>query len=146
MGIDMGTKRIGIAMSDANGMVAFPREVLDVTEQTFEIISSLLRDEGVQRVVIGASTARSGLKNPIASHAEKYADSIRHAFPDVEIIFEWEGYTSAHARTIHAFHEGKARGVIARKLKKELLQRVDATAAALILQSYLDKHSRAARS
>lgn len=139
MGIDVGTKRIGIALSDMGGSVAFPYSVVEVQEGSTAKILQLIVDEGIERVVIGDSVSRSNIKNPVAEHAQSLGDVIRKAGHDV--IFAWEGYTSAHARRLHSFEEGAPRGTVSRQRRRAGTRHVDATAAALILQSVLDNES-----
>ena len=132
----MGTKRIGLAFSDSGGAVAFPHSVVPVSENSTQHILRLLSEERVDCVVIGDSLHRDNAKNPVAAHAQELADVLTAA--GYSVVFAWEGYTSAHARRLHGFHEGAPRGVVARTRAKTQPAHVDATAAALILQSVLD--------
>jgi putative Holliday junction resolvase len=53
MGIDYGTKRIGIAFSDERGLMAFPHDVLDNDGNIVDIINSLAQKEEIEKIVIG---------------------------------------------------------------------------------------------
>lgn len=133
----MGTKRIGIALSDDAGTIAFPHSVLEVSAQVTAQIETLLAKEGVTAVIIGDSMNRHNTQNAVARHAEKLGNDLQAA--GFSVSFEWEGYSSAHARRLHTYSEGTPRGTVSRtRSKTRSPQHVDASAAALILQSYLD--------
>ncbi|MFM2414359.1 MAG: hypothetical protein RI911_52 [Candidatus Parcubacteria bacterium] len=137
MGIDVGTKRIGIALSDERHSMAFPLKTITVGADTHTELQTLAKDTAVTKVIIGYSLDRDNLPNPIAAFAHEIATTLRACA--IEVVFEWEGYSSAHARRLHTFRDGQPRGVIARKTKQKHERNVDASAAALILQSYLDR-------
>jgi putative holliday junction resolvase len=139
MGIDMGTKRVGIARSDATGSIAFAQKVVPADAHLVHTLLAMIVVERVEVVVIGLSTGNGGVANPIAARAEALGAALADAH--VKVVYEWEGYSSAHARTLSRFSEGGHRGAIARKLKQPKREHIDAGAAAQILQSYLDRRS-----
>ena len=121
MGIDFGSKRIGVALSDENAAFAFPHSVLKNDRTFFEKICAIMREEGVQKVVIGESKDYRGNENAImqAVHALRLRlEKEAH----VEVVFEPEFLTSAEAERLQGKHE-----------------KLDASAAALILKSYLER-------
>jgi putative holliday junction resolvase len=135
MGIDVGSKRIGIAFSDDSGAVAFPHGTVLVTPAVLDTLKSSATEAGVTHIVIGHSMNRDNEPNAILSFAQEIGEYLKEHFT---VLFEWEGYTSAHARRLHTFRDGQPRGVLSRKEKKKKQQHVDDAAAALILQAYLD--------
>lgn len=121
MGIDYGSKKVGVALSDELGQFAFPESVLPNDKNLFGALVELLKERDVQMIVVGLSLDRSGEKNPIAIACEKFVMELG-AMVGVPIAFEPEFYTSREAAHIQG--------------KTPLL---DASAAALILKSYLEK-------
>lgn len=144
LGIDYGARFIGIAVSDDTGHLAFPKCTIENTNTgVVRAVAELCKSEMVNHVVIGESVDRAGKRNPIAHHAQMFGDAL-HVLTGIPVSFEWEGYSSAQARSVRVADErmlGAPRGNIARKVKKTQA-RVDAHAAQIILQSFLDKHSK----
>ena len=140
MGIDVGTVRIGIALSDDAGAFAFPHSVIPVNKDTIHTLQHIITTERVGKVVIGESRNRDNSHNAVHKAAVTLGASLeRYGLP---VVFAWEGYSSAHARTLHTYTEGAPRGDIARKrTNKGAKRHVDDAAAALILQSYIDNQS-----
>lgn len=133
----MGSKKVGIALSDDGGTVAFPSGIISSGPGLQEELYALVLKHGVSGVVFGDSKHRDGSDNPIAALARSCAAFLRDR--GITTHFEWEGYSSAHARTAMTYTEGSARGTVARKTKQEQVGRVDAVAASMILQSFLDR-------
>ena len=121
IGIDYGTKRVGVAVSDENGRLAFPAEVLPEKEALAHIIL-LAREREAKGIVIGESKNFKGEDNPVMERIRVFADRLREA-TGVEVMFEPEFMTS-----VAAGREGETAD-----------DKLDASAAALILQSFLDK-------
>lgn len=136
MGIDFGSKRIGIAVSDDGGNLAFPYGIQNNTPRVARDVSDLIQSLQVEAVVCGLSTDKNGEVNKIDAHAKEFVKHVQE-ITNVPVIYEWEGYSSGMARSVS--RAGSPRGVVARKVAKPKDTRVDAHAAMLILQSYLDK-------
>jgi len=128
LGIDYGSKKVGIALSDESGSMGFPHAILPNTPALLDTILSLIKEKGVESVVIGESRNLDGSDNPIAAHARAFGDELSKAVP---VHYESEVFTSAEARRMHAPAE-KSR-------KPANTDAVDASAAALILTSYLSR-------
>jgi putative holliday junction resolvase len=133
LGIDYGTKRVGIALSDEDGKMAFPHAVYASDEQLLFKVIRLIEDNGVKVVVIGESKDYSGEDNPVMDYITVFAKQLKEIMP-VKVVFESEILTSVAAR-----RQFESIEVRSRKEKKN--RSVDASAAALILQSYLDKQN-----
>lgn len=134
LGIDYGVKRIGLAISDEGGVMAFPYAIVDGGEGAVHAIAALVRKEGVEAAVLGESKDFSGAPNPIARYIALFKDALERE-SGLSIVYEPEFMTSAQAaRPI----DGEARAVAAPSPRAKDGP-VDAKAATLILQSYLDK-------
>lgn len=123
IGIDYGSKNIGIALSDEYKTVAFPLDVLHSDERAFEYIKELCGKENISAVVVGESLDYNGKPNPIMSDIERFRDFISDEL-SIPVHMEPEFMTSAQAQRVPNIGE-----------------KIDAAAAALILQSYLDRES-----
>ncbi len=122
MGIDSGTKRIGVALSDTTGTLAFPHETVLAGKESVARIATIAREHHAHTIVMGESRMRSGKPNPILEDSRAYARELEKE-TGLPVIFQWEYDTSQEARKI----QGKT-------------NHNDASAAALILQRYLDTH------
>ena len=126
LGIDYGTKRIGIALSDEEGRIAYPKEVIPNSPKgehrsALDAVAIICRRETVGAIVMGESRDYSGAPNAIWDDARKFGEELARTV-EIPLFFEPEFLTSAQAERIQG--------------KTPLL---DASAAAIILQSYLDR-------
>lgn len=133
LGIDYGTKRIGIAISDENGTLAFPKGLVPNDLNALKVIGDILKKENISEVVVGESLDLKGSPNPLFKEIKIFVQELQSKF-NLPIHMEREFLTSVEARR----KEGKGKNN-ARKVKKQKSVKVDASAAALILQRYLDK-------
>lgn len=126
LGIDYGDKRIGVALSDPEGQIAFPKTViLNIGfERVIRNIKSLVEIEKAVKIVIGLPLAMDGKETDQSQKVRNFVEALKKEI-NAPIIFENELLTT---------HLAKAAGV-----KKE---HTDEAAAALILQSYLDKEAK----
>ncbi len=132
LGIDYGSKKVGIALSDDEGNIAFPKCVIENSNTLLESVKQTILDEQVETVVLGASLNYKGEDNPIMKDIKKFKQLLEET-SDVPIHFESEVMTSAQTRLQpHASDEPRSR-------KKKPQNQTDDVAAAFILQSYLDK-------
>jgi putative Holliday junction resolvase len=120
MGIDYGSKRVGVALTDESGSVAFPKATFPNDKALVRNISSLINEMSVKEVIVGQSLDNAGKDNDIAPKARAFAEELKRTL-SVTIHYEPEYYTSQEARV----HTG--------------LRTVDAEAAAIILNSYITK-------
>jgi putative Holliday junction resolvase len=124
IGIDYGTKRVGIAVSDEEGKMAFPYDVFPADEKLIQKIKEVCTDRGIGAVVIGESKNFAGDDNAIMNNIKKFSEKLKKEI-GLPIIFEPEFLTSAQASRI----QGNVAGL-------------DASAATIILQSFLDRIKR----
>src|SRR4051812_42972693 len=97
LGIDYGSKRVGLALSDEAGTMGFPHKILTNTPDLLDTMAGLVENERVGGIVMGESRDLAGGENPIAKDARAFgvALGLRTGLP---IYFESEIYTSAEAR------------------------------------------------
>ena len=133
LGLDIGASRIGVAISDPLGLNASPLEVLSGlgTEELRSYVEEK-RLEGVGRVVIGLPLTLRGKVGKQARDAREYAKAIA-SIADIEVVL-WDERFS----TVEAERRLREAGRDPRR------KRVDAEAAAVILQSYLEYAGTAA--
>lgn len=132
MALDLGEKRIGIAISDPGRTIASPHLVLNRKSRAddFTRYNALIESQTVTLVVVGLPITLGGDEGQRAAWVRDYADDLGRNI-DIPIVFWDESLT-----TVAATEALRIQGRRGRKLK----ERVDAVAAALILQSYLDAH------
>lgn len=133
LGIDFGTKRIGIAISDENATFAFPKTVLKNDKNLVSNLSELIQNEKIESIVIGESLDEQGLANKVNQDIKNFIEVLEREF-NLPIEKEKEFFSSfeAHGRL------GKE-SLNDRKTKIEKGSDLDSKAAAIILQRYLDK-------
>lgn len=138
LGIDYGTKRIGVAISDENHTLAFPKEIVLNDKNVFLKLDDIIKKENVREIVVGESVDFSGKLNVLSGRIEVFILELKEKF-ELPIHKQKEFLTSVEARRSKNL-DGQARKSNAHsKLKQIKSGRVDASAAALILQRYLDK-------
>lgn len=121
LGIDHGERRIGIAVSDAGGNIAFPRKVILKSSDALKEIMDLAEAESVSKIIVGLPLSPAGGDTGQTQKVREFAEALRKEIM-LPVEFENELLTT---------HLAEKAGI-----KKE---HTDAAAAALILQSYLDK-------
>jgi putative Holliday junction resolvase len=130
MGLDVGERRIGVAVGDELGMISSPLTTVQRRDGDLVELRDLARAKGVDRLVVGLPTGLSGREGPQATVVRQFAEALR-AFvgPGIRVVFWDERLTTAVAeRTL------QESGAWRRRRKGD----VDAVAAAVILQGYLD--------
>lgn len=140
LGIDYGGKRIGFALSDASGTLASPLRVMErprsepetVRLVCQEIARLVADDDGLATVVVGWPRRLDGTPTEQTPLVEAFARAIGLATA-VPVVLQDERLSSHEANSRLALKERDWRK---RKLK------LDAAAAAVVLQDYLDEHGR----
>lgn len=123
LGIDYGTKRVGVATSSEDENFAFPKVVLKNTNSLIEEVKKICEEENVAGVVIGESRDLDGTPNPLMKDIKIFMERLKEEI-DLPLYLEPEFLTSHQAQKIQG--------------KNDML---DASAAAIILQSFLDKEN-----
>lgn len=132
LALDIGERRIGVAISDPTGTVARPLCTIHRASRArdFAAIRELIEQHGVEQVVVGMPLTLRGERGPQARRIARYAETLADALP-VPVSTWDERYTTARAEEI--LQEVRRRG---RRRRQET--DVDAVAAAVILQEFLD--------
>ncbi len=136
LGIDFGERRVGVAVSDPTGVIAQPLPTLRRRagkRMPIRALEELAEEYGVQVIVVGLPLALSGDETDWTRTVRAAAGKLeeRSGLP-IELVDE--RFTSARA-------ERAVRSLGLPKSKREQKDRVDAAAAVLILQSWLDRQS-----
>jgi len=129
LALDLGEQRTGAALSDAAGWLATPLTVLKSRSREAELaaIAELVQKHRVERIVVGYPLSLDGSIGPQALRVDKIVERLRALLPDVPVVLWDERLSTAQAERL--IHE------TGRRVQRE---RIDAAAAAVILQSYLD--------
>ena len=136
LGIDYGSKRIGLAISDDGGTLAFPYKILPNNMELLDTIHNICGEESISAIVLGESHDLSGKPNKIIGSIEELKHNLETDL-DLPVYLQKEFMTTVEARG----REGKEQNN-ARKTSKDKPLQADASAAALILQRYLDKKNQ----
>lgn len=130
LALDIGERRIGVSVSDPLGLWARPLTVLArrSREEDYAAIAALVEEYGATRVIVGHPLSLSGDVGPQARRVERYAAGLAQRL-QVPVVLWDERLSTAEAEQIL-----RAAGESSRQYR----DKVDAVAAAVILQSYLD--------
>lgn len=136
LGVDYGAKRIGLSLSGDDGRMAFPYKILNNNLELVDTIHNICGVEEISAIVLGESHDLSGKPNKIMGSIEEFKRNLEGEL-DLPIYFEKEFMTSVFARGNDGKKENNAR-----KEKKITNKKIDDSAAALILQRYLDRKNQ----
>ena len=123
MGIDYGSKRVGIALSDESGNMAFPETVLINDDNLAKAIKDIIETKQVTEIVIGHSLHTDGSENPLHTRVKEFITELTLAV-GLPIHLEPEQYSTQEAIRF----QGRT-------------DKTDASAAAIILNSFLNKRT-----
>lgn len=121
MGIDYGTKRVGLALTDEAGMMGFPLMVLPNDAKLLSTIVSIIEEKAVGEIVIGKSIGKDGVPNAVMAAIEELMTDLTLAV-GIPIHLEPEHYSTQAALRLQGRN-----------------QATDAAAAAILLNSYLER-------
>lgn len=124
MGIDYGTKKVGIAFTDEGGSMAFPHGVVPNTPKLLDVILGLIDTKGVGAIVIGHSLDKTGKPNAVHEAVEGLMLDLTLA-TGLPVHLEPEQYTTQAAIQLQGRNAN-----------------TDASAAALILDGYITRHKK----
>ena len=132
MGLDVGDRRIGVALSDPGGILASPFTIIERSglERDIEAIADIVRQQEVGQIIVGLPRSMDGR---IRQQARKVQDFVHELCGRVAVPVEFrdERLTSVSAKRLM---QGSGR-----KKSRGNRTRYDAGAAAVILQSYLEE-------
>ncbi len=122
IGIDFGSKRVGVAVADTEAGIAFPKAVLPNDKFLLGELKNITK--GARCIVFGESRDLQGKENSIFAEADNFKKLLERE-TGIDVFYEPEFYTTYGASRIQGDHD-----------------KIDASAAAIILQSYLDKNKK----
>ena len=120
MGIDYGSKRVGIALSDDSGTIATPYKVLLNTKELLAGVEKIVKEWKVEKIILGESRDFQGKENPIMKRIHVFKKELEETLK-IPVEFKQEFLSSHQAEQLQGKNDMH-----------------DASAAAIILQSYLD--------
>ncbi len=121
LGIDYGSTRIGLAVSDSDGKIAFPRGAIKNDTRAISHIEKLVQEEKIEKIIIGDTRTIGGAENAITAQAEKFAATLEST-TSLPVTRAFEGWSSIEAS----------------RYAPESDSHEDSAAAAIILQRYLE--------
>lgn len=134
MGLDVGSKTVGVAISDPLGFTAQGLEIIKIDEETeefgFERLSELVKEYHVDKFVIGLPKNMNNTSGPRVEASQAYGEKIKELF-QLPVDYQDERLTTVQAERMLVEQADVSRG----KRKKV----IDKLAAQLILQNYLDR-------
>lgn len=125
LGIDYGARRVGIAVSDPDGVIAFPRIVAANDARLHVMLEELIAKEGIEHIVIGDTRTASGIANPVTQEADAFAERLARK-SGVQLSRVSEAWSSVEVS----------------RLAPPGSEHDDAAAAAFILQRFLDMRAK----
>ena len=151
LGLDYGSKRIGLAVSDEAGVFAFPAGALERTglQRDLAALAALIAERGVTRIVVGLPLHLSGRSGPEAEAARAFARALGEAV-QLPVDLLDERWTTREAERALRDAPGKRSAQRAggerssSRPRKRSRGSVDSVAATLLLRTYLERERRAA--
>lgn len=134
MGLDVGSKTVGVAISDPLGFTAQGVEIIRIDEEAgefgFERLGDLVKQYKVDKFVVGLPKNMNNTEGPRVEASKAYGDKINELF-NIPVDYQDERLTTVQAERMLVEQADVSRG----KRKKV----IDKLAAQLILQNYLDR-------
>jgi putative Holliday junction resolvase len=127
LAIDWGEARLGLALSDETGIIASPYDVIPNNDELHTRLTDIIRYEKIDRIVVGLPITLSGAEGEAAKAARVFADKLTENVSVPVELFDERMTTRAAER---AMRESGAN-------EREIKERADAVAAALLLETYL---------
>ena len=137
LGLDVGSKTVGVAVSDLMGWTAQGLETVAIDELQGEFgyqqIVDLVKEYDVDTVVIGLPKNMNNSIGPRAQASYDYGEALAEFLPETKIVYQDERLTTSQAQRM-LIEEGN----VSRKKRKKV---IDKLAAVIILQNYLNSNS-----
>lgn len=131
LGLDYGEARIGVAATDACGIMAHPVESISVRQvNAIARIAELIRERGIQTLVLGLPLRMDGSEGSACAKVRAFGEKLRAQFPDLPLIYVDEYLTTATAQ--QKLHR-------AGKKAKNFRPIIDQAAAVEILNNWLEQ-------
>ena len=138
MGLDVGSKTVGVAVSDPLGWTAQAVEIIPIDEEAavfgIDRVAQLVKKEQVAGFVLGLPKNMNNTEGPRVDASKHYGELLKKQFPTIPVDFQDERLT-----TVEAHRMLVEEADISRAKQKKV---IDEVAATFILQSYSDRHGR----
>lgn len=137
LGIDFGERRIGLAVSDPTATIAQPLPTLQRRRgkrPPVAAVAALAREHGAEAIVIGLPLTAEGEESDWTREVRSFGEKLARA-TGLPVEYLDERFTSAQAERV-------IRSIGLKKQEREQKERIDAAAAMLILQAFLDRRKR----
>ena len=134
MGLDFGSKTVGVAVSDPLRIFASPLETVP-TAKIIEYLQKYAQTETIVRFVVGYPINMDGRPSEAAADVDQFLPRLKKNFPGVPVTLEDERFTSVLA------HRAMIDGGMKYKDRRDK-NSVDKISAAIILQGYMDRASK----
>lgn len=131
IGLDVGSKRIGVAKADSSTRIAVPVGTLAVDGKEFEVLKNLANKLSTKYFVVGLPRNNSGKETAQSDYVKKFGEKLEKTIPGVKIRFQDESLTSVEA-------ENRLMKKVNKTGKMYQKGDVDAEAATIILQDFLE--------
>ena len=140
LGIDYGTKRIGVAVSDDTGALAFPLTTVPANPEALQAVHALVKENRVEKIILGESRNFKNEPNSVMEDIEQFKKDLEEV-SGLPVEYQQEFMTSMEAARQYEPGASPVAGLRPRGSRKAnpSQEKLDAAAAALILQSYLDR-------
>jgi putative Holliday junction resolvase len=129
LGIDPGSRRCGIAVTDSQRTMAFPRPAMPVDDELFTTLKALIDEESVDLVVVGRPVALSGNETASTEAADDFFRALGERISPVKTV-QWD-------ERLTTYEAQKSLSGAGMKAKSQR-SRVDSAAAVIMLQNYVD--------
>jgi putative Holliday junction resolvase len=129
LGIDPGSKRCGVAITDSAHTMAFPRPAISNDDQLIDKLRALVDEEGATTIVVGRPVALSGNETASTHSADDFYDRLVGAFQELTVL-QWD----ERLTTFEAQRSLAQAGIRAKNHRDH----VDSAAAVIMLQNYVD--------
>lgn len=137
MGLDVGSKTLGVAVSDPFGWTAQGIEIIQINEAKEQFglnrLSEIIKEYEVEKIVVGLPKNMDSTIGPRAEASLQFGNLLEETF-HLPVIYQDERLTTMQANRM-MIEEGN----VSRKKRKKV---IDKLAAVMILQNYLDQHSK----
>jgi putative Holliday junction resolvase len=129
LGIDPGTTRCGVAITDTAASMAFPRAALARDDRLLDALRLLIEEERVGAIVVGRPVSLSGTVTASTTSADELFATLRDTFAEIPVV-QWD----ERLTTVEASRSLRRAGLRARDQRSHL----DSAAAVIMLQNYVD--------
>jgi putative Holliday junction resolvase len=141
LALDFGKKYIGMAVGDTISGIAFPRDILQNSENIFEKILNFCQRENIQKIILGLPTFPEGKETEETKNARIFADTLEDYFFEKNISIPVD-YHNEHLSSKTVLETMDHFGIQRKGNEKK---RIDHISAAVFLQEYLDIQRRGKR-